>query len=151
MTRTVILWALVLAAGAFLLQWLEYQYLVRALPREIYVAVIGAAFAAGCGLGGGAAAYDGLRRQQGDRHCRRQCAGQDQRQDVDPAKGAQSDHGQAPDSWTQRSESWAGKMRPSNMWQVKMWSSHNQRPRQGRRSDVGANAITFYLTSTVEF
>jgi DNA-binding NarL/FixJ family response regulator len=47
MTRTVIAWALVLAAGAFALQWLEYQYLVRALPREVYVAIVGVAFAAG--------------------------------------------------------------------------------------------------------
>lgn len=47
MTRTVVLWALVLAAGAFALQWLEYQYLARRFSWEIYVAVIGAAFAAG--------------------------------------------------------------------------------------------------------
>ncbi len=47
MTRTVILWALVLAAGAFALQWLQYQYLVRAFSLEIYIGAIGAAFAAG--------------------------------------------------------------------------------------------------------
>lgn len=47
MTRTIVLWALVLAAAAFALQWLEYQYLVRAFSQEIYVAVIGAVFAAG--------------------------------------------------------------------------------------------------------
>ncbi len=47
MTRTIVIWALVLAAGAFALQWLEYQYLVRLFPREIYIAVIAAAFAAG--------------------------------------------------------------------------------------------------------
>ncbi len=47
MRRTIVLWALVLAAGAFALQWLEYQYLARAFSREIYVAVIGMAFAAG--------------------------------------------------------------------------------------------------------
>ncbi|HYE44406.1 MAG TPA: response regulator transcription factor [Caulobacter sp.] len=47
MTRTVLLWALVLAAGAFALQWLEYQYLARAFSTEIYIAVIGLAFAAG--------------------------------------------------------------------------------------------------------
>ena len=45
--RTIALWACVLAAGAFALQWLEYQYLVRAFAWEVYVAVIGAAFAAG--------------------------------------------------------------------------------------------------------
>lgn len=47
MTRTILLWALVLAAGAFALQWLEYQYLARLFSWEIYVAVIGTAFAAG--------------------------------------------------------------------------------------------------------
>jgi DNA-binding CsgD family transcriptional regulator len=47
MARTIILWALVLAVGAFTLQWLEYQYVVRVFSREIYVAIIGAAFAAG--------------------------------------------------------------------------------------------------------
>ena len=47
MTRTITLWALVLAAGAFALQWLEYQYLARAFSREIYIGLIGTAFAAG--------------------------------------------------------------------------------------------------------
>ena len=47
MTRTVLLWALVLAAAAFALQWLEYQYLVRVFSRDIYVAVIATVFAAG--------------------------------------------------------------------------------------------------------
>lgn len=47
MTRTILLWALVLAGGAFLLQWLQYQYAVRVLPPALYVAVIGAGFAAG--------------------------------------------------------------------------------------------------------
>jgi DNA-binding CsgD family transcriptional regulator len=47
MTRTLILWALVLAAGAFALQWLQYQYLARAFPWEIYVGLIATAFAAG--------------------------------------------------------------------------------------------------------
>jgi DNA-binding CsgD family transcriptional regulator len=47
MTRTIVVWALVLAAGAFALQWLEYQYLARAFPREIYIAVVGTAFAVG--------------------------------------------------------------------------------------------------------
>ena len=46
MARTLILWALVLAAGAFALQWLQYQYLVRAFSLRAYVAVIGVAFAA---------------------------------------------------------------------------------------------------------
>ncbi|WP_293907021.1 response regulator transcription factor [Phenylobacterium sp.] len=47
MTRTILLWALVLAAGAFALQWLQYQYLARAFPREIYIAIVGGGFAAG--------------------------------------------------------------------------------------------------------
>ncbi len=47
MIRTITLWALVLAAGAFLLQWLEYQYLLRAFSREIYIGLIGTLFAAG--------------------------------------------------------------------------------------------------------
>ena len=47
MTRAILLWALVLAAGAFALQWMEYQYLARAFPLKIYIAMIGLAFAAG--------------------------------------------------------------------------------------------------------
>ena len=47
MGRTIAVWALVLAVGAAALQWLEYQYLTRVFAREIYVAVIAAAFAAG--------------------------------------------------------------------------------------------------------
>lgn len=47
MTRTILLWALVLAVGAFALQWLEYQYLARVFSREIYIGLIGTAFAAG--------------------------------------------------------------------------------------------------------
>src|SRR5689334_8355563 len=46
MTRTILLWALALAAGAFLLRWLEYQYVVRAFSQEIYISVIGVGFAA---------------------------------------------------------------------------------------------------------
>jgi DNA-binding NarL/FixJ family response regulator len=48
MWRTVFLYALALAAGVFVLQWLQYRYLVRAFPVEIYVALIAVAFA---GLG----------------------------------------------------------------------------------------------------
>lgn len=47
MTRTVLIWAGVLAAGALALQWLEYQYLARAFSREIYIGLIGSAFALG--------------------------------------------------------------------------------------------------------
>jgi DNA-binding NarL/FixJ family response regulator len=48
MTRIVILYALGLAAGAFLLQWLQYTYLVRVFTTEIYIGLIALAFA---GLG----------------------------------------------------------------------------------------------------
>lgn len=48
MRRTIILYALALAAGAFVLQWLQYRFLVRAFPVEIYIGLIAAAFA---GLG----------------------------------------------------------------------------------------------------
>ena len=47
MIRTVLLWALVLALGAFALQWLEYRFLVRAFSWQLYVGLIGAAFAVG--------------------------------------------------------------------------------------------------------
>ena len=48
MKRVVILYALGLAGGAFLLQWLQYNYLVRAFSTEIYIGLIALAFA---GLG----------------------------------------------------------------------------------------------------
>jgi DNA-binding CsgD family transcriptional regulator len=44
MARTILLYALALAAGAGLLQWLEYRYLTRAYPIEIYVALLALAF-----------------------------------------------------------------------------------------------------------
>jgi NarL family two-component system response regulator LiaR len=47
MVRTILVWALVLAAGVFALQWLEYQYVARRFSWEIYVGLIGTAFAAG--------------------------------------------------------------------------------------------------------
>lgn len=37
-------YATCLAVGAFLLQWLEYQYLVRSFSTELYVVMIAAAF-----------------------------------------------------------------------------------------------------------
>ena len=39
-------YALVLAASAFLLQWLQYRYFVHAFSAEIYIALIAAGFAA---------------------------------------------------------------------------------------------------------
>ncbi|HEV2866002.1 MAG TPA: response regulator transcription factor [Allosphingosinicella sp.] len=46
MKRTIILYSLALAAGAGLLQWLEYRYVARAFSTEIYVVLIAAGFAA---------------------------------------------------------------------------------------------------------
>ena len=45
MIRTVAVWALALAAGAFALQWLEYQYVARVFSRDIYIGLVGTAFA----------------------------------------------------------------------------------------------------------
>jgi DNA-binding CsgD family transcriptional regulator len=47
MVRTILLWALVLAVGAFALQWLEQQVLIGAFAWRTYVGLIGVAFAAG--------------------------------------------------------------------------------------------------------
>jgi DNA-binding CsgD family transcriptional regulator len=47
MTRTILLWAFFLAVAAFALDWLQYQYLVRVFSPQIYVGLIGTAFAAG--------------------------------------------------------------------------------------------------------
>jgi DNA-binding NarL/FixJ family response regulator len=47
MTRAVLFWGVVLAAGALVLEWLHERYVMRGLPREVYIGVIGTAFAAG--------------------------------------------------------------------------------------------------------
>ncbi len=47
MIRTILVWALVLALGAFALQWLEAQFLIGVFPWRIYAGLIGVAFAAG--------------------------------------------------------------------------------------------------------
>jgi DNA-binding CsgD family transcriptional regulator len=47
MVRTIVIWALVLVAGAFALQWLEFQYVARRFSWEVYVGLIGTAFAVG--------------------------------------------------------------------------------------------------------
>jgi DNA-binding NarL/FixJ family response regulator len=47
MARIVVRWALVLAAGAFLLQWLQYQYVARVFSPQITIGIIGTAFAIG--------------------------------------------------------------------------------------------------------
>lgn len=46
MKRVIALYALALAGGAFVLQWLQYKFLVRAFPVEIYIGLIVVAFAA---------------------------------------------------------------------------------------------------------
>jgi DNA-binding CsgD family transcriptional regulator len=46
MARTIILYALALAAAATALQWLEYRYVTRTYSTEIYVALIAAGFVA---------------------------------------------------------------------------------------------------------
>jgi DNA-binding NarL/FixJ family response regulator len=43
--RTTVCYALLLAGAAFLLQWLEYRYLVRRFSTEAYVVVIALLFA----------------------------------------------------------------------------------------------------------
>lgn len=44
MLKTVLIYGLALAAGAFALQWLEYQIWARAHAGTVYIALIGAAF-----------------------------------------------------------------------------------------------------------
>ena len=44
MARILFLYALALAAGAGLLQWLEYRYVTRAYSAEIYIALLAAGF-----------------------------------------------------------------------------------------------------------
>lgn len=46
MARTIILYALGLAAAAAALQWLEHRYLMRSLSTELYVALLAAGFTA---------------------------------------------------------------------------------------------------------
>jgi len=46
MTRSILIWAGLLAAAAFALQWIEYQYLTRAFTTEFYIVLIGIAFLA---------------------------------------------------------------------------------------------------------
>jgi DNA-binding CsgD family transcriptional regulator len=44
MLRTILVYGLVLAAGVFVLQWLEFQYFARTHPFELYLALIALAF-----------------------------------------------------------------------------------------------------------
>lgn len=49
MWKTILLYALALAAAAAALQWIEYQYLVRSISTEFYIVLIAVGFA-GLGL-----------------------------------------------------------------------------------------------------
>jgi len=40
MLRTILFYGALLAAGAFGLQWLQYRYLVRTYPAEVYLVLI---------------------------------------------------------------------------------------------------------------
>ena len=46
MRRTVVLYALALAAGAVLLQWVEHQYAVRLISTEAYILLLALGFTA---------------------------------------------------------------------------------------------------------
>jgi DNA-binding NarL/FixJ family response regulator len=46
MWRTIAIYAAALAAGAFVLEWIEYKYLTRAFSTEIYVVLIATGFTA---------------------------------------------------------------------------------------------------------
>ena len=46
MARTILIYALALAVGAVLLDWLEYRYVVRAFSTEIYIVLIACLFIA---------------------------------------------------------------------------------------------------------
>jgi DNA-binding CsgD family transcriptional regulator len=52
MLKTVVIYALALAAGVFALEWLEYRHLTRAFSTEIYIALLAAGFV-GLGLWAG--------------------------------------------------------------------------------------------------
>ena len=46
MKKTILLYALALAAGTLLLQWLEYQYVARVFATEIYIILLAIGFTA---------------------------------------------------------------------------------------------------------
>jgi two-component system, NarL family, response regulator LiaR len=53
MVRTILVYGLILAAGAFALQWLQFGVIARTYPTEIYVGLIALAFM-GLGVWAGA-------------------------------------------------------------------------------------------------
>ena len=46
MKKTIVIYSLAIAAAAFGLQWLEYQYAVRVFSTEIYIVLIALIFTA---------------------------------------------------------------------------------------------------------
>lgn len=46
MKRSILIYAVLLAAAAFALQWIEYQYMIRSFTTEFYIVLIGIAFTA---------------------------------------------------------------------------------------------------------
>jgi DNA-binding CsgD family transcriptional regulator len=46
MLRTIVVYAVALAAGVFALEWLEYRHLTRAFSTEIYIALLAVGFIA---------------------------------------------------------------------------------------------------------
>ncbi len=44
MTRSILIYAGLLAAAAFALQWIEYQYMTKVFATEFYIALIGIGF-----------------------------------------------------------------------------------------------------------
>ena len=52
MWKAIIVYAVLLAGGAFALQWLQYEYVTRVFATEIYIGLIALAFA-GLGLWAG--------------------------------------------------------------------------------------------------
>ncbi len=44
MRKTIVIYAVVLAIAAFLLEWLEYRYAIRAVSTELYLLLIAAGF-----------------------------------------------------------------------------------------------------------
>ena len=45
MRRTILAYALLLALATFALEWLEYRYVARVFPRDVYIVIIALAFA----------------------------------------------------------------------------------------------------------
>ncbi|MEC7290792.1 MAG: response regulator transcription factor [Pseudomonadota bacterium] len=46
MTRSILIYAALLAVAIFVLQWIEYQYMIRMFTTEIYIVLIGIGFTA---------------------------------------------------------------------------------------------------------